>query len=47
LIFRIANLAAAAALLLAGRRRLWLFVAITGFFVGAEVAGDLFANQSQ
>jgi hypothetical protein len=34
-------------LLLAGRRLFWLFVAITGFFVGAEVAGDLFANQSQ
>lgn len=34
-------------LLLAGRRLFWLFVAITGFFVCAEVAGDLFANQTQ
>lgn len=47
MIFLIANIAAGAALLLAGRRLFWLFVAITGFFVGAEVAGDLFANQSQ
>lgn len=47
MIFLFANIAAGAALLLAGRRLFWFFVAITGFFVGAEVAGDLFANQPQ
>ena len=47
LIFLFISIAAGAALLLAGRRLFWLFVAITGFFVGAEVAGDLFANQPQ
>ncbi len=47
LIFLFASIAAGAVLLLTGRRLFWLFVAITGFFVGAEVAGDLFANQSQ
>ena len=47
LIFLFANIAAGVCLLLAGRRLFWLFVAITGFFVGAEVAGDLFANQPQ
>ncbi len=47
LIFLFVNIAAGVCLLLAGRRLFWFFVAITGFFVGAEVAGDLFANQSQ
>ena len=47
LMFLFANIAAGVCLLLAGRRLFWLFVAITGFFVGAEVAGDLFANQPQ
>ena len=47
MIFLFANIAAGAALLLAGRRLFWLFVAITGFFVGAEVGGELFANQSK
>ncbi len=43
----IVAIAAGAVLLLAGRRLFWLFIAITGFFVGAEVARDLFANQPQ
>jgi hypothetical protein len=47
LIFIFASIAAGATLLLAGRRLFWLFVAITGFFVGAEVAGDLFASRPQ
>ena len=47
LMFLFANIAAGTVLLLAGRRLFWIFVAITGFFVGAEVAGDLFANQPQ
>ena len=47
LIFLFISIAAGAALLLAGRRLFWLFVAIAGFFVGAEVAGELFANQPQ
>lgn len=45
MIFLFANIAAGAALLLAGRRLFWLFVAITGFLVGAEVTGDMFVNQ--
>ena len=45
MIILFANIAAALCLLLAGRRLFWLFVAITGFLVGAEVAGDLFVNQ--
>lgn len=34
-------------LLVAGRSLFWLFVAITGFFVGAEVAGELFAGEPE
>ena len=45
MIFLFANITAGVCLLLAGRRLFWLFVAITGFLIGAEVAGDLFVNQ--
>ena len=38
---------AGALLLLAGRKLFWLFIAVTGFFVGVEVARDLFANQPE
>ncbi|HSH96090.1 MAG TPA: DUF4203 domain-containing protein [Roseimicrobium sp.] len=34
-------------LLLAGRRLFWLFVAVMGFIVGAEVAAELFPQQSE
>lgn len=38
---------AGALLLVAGRKLFWLFIAITGFFVGVEVAADLFSNQPE
>jgi len=38
---------AGALLLLTGRKLFWLFIAITGFFVGVEVARDLFADQPE
>jgi len=41
----IVAIAAGAVLLVAGRKFFWLFIAITGFFVGVELAHDLFANQ--
>ncbi len=41
----IVAIAAGTLLLVAGRKFFWLFIAITGFFVGAELAHDLFANQ--
>lgn len=43
----VADIIAGAVLLLAGRRLFWLFVAVTGFFVGAAVAGNLFLDQPQ
>ena len=43
----VADIIAGAILLLAGRRLFWFFVAVTGFFVGAAVAGNLFMNQPQ
>ena len=43
----VAEIMAGAVLLLAGRRLFWFFVAVTGFFVGAAVAGNLFLNQPQ
>ena len=41
----IVAIAAGAVLLVAGRKFFWLFIAITGFFVGVELAHELFANQ--
>ena len=41
----IVAIVAGAVLLVAGRKFFWLFIAITGFFVGVELAHDLFANQ--
>ena len=38
---------AGAVLLLAGRKLFWLLIAISGFFVGVEVARDLLAEQPQ
>ena len=43
----IVAIAAGAVLLVAGRRLFWLFVAITGFFVGVEVARNLLAGEPQ
>ena len=42
-----AAIVAGALLLLAGRKLFWLFIAVTGFFVGAEVARSLFVNQPE
>ncbi len=41
----IVAIAAGAVLLVAGRKFFWLFIAIPGFFVGVELAHELFANQ--
>lgn len=40
-------IAAGALLLVAGRKLFWLFIAVTGFFVGVEVARDLFTTQPE
>jgi hypothetical protein len=42
----IVEIVAGLLLLLAGRRLFWLFIAIIGFVVGAEVARELLASQS-
>ena len=42
-----AAIVAGALLLLAGRKLFWLFIAVTGFFVGVEVARSLFVNQPE
>lgn len=36
-----AHIAAGGVILLAGRKLFWVFIAVAGFFLGAEVAGDL------
>jgi Domain of unknown function (DUF4203) len=43
---QIVEIVAGLLLLLAGRRLFWLFIAIIGFVVGAEVARELLASQS-
>ncbi|MDX1433070.1 MAG: DUF4203 domain-containing protein [Gammaproteobacteria bacterium] len=43
----IVAIAAGAVLLVAGRKLFWLFIAITGFFVGVEVARDLLVDQPE
>jgi hypothetical protein len=42
----IAEIVAGLLLLLAGRRLFWLFIAIIGFVVGAEVAAELLSSRS-
>ena len=41
----IVAIAAGALLLVAGRKLFWVFIAITGFFVGVELAQELFGNR--
>ncbi len=43
----IVSIVAGVLLLIAGRKLFWLFIAITGFFVGMEVARDLFTSQPE